>query len=449
MPETVAEHRLVVLAPVLGNVPIGLAQQTRCPEEPLPGLAGFFLGPLAPIAADQDEPVDAQSGARDRGFQLRRIRARARRRCSEPFGLARLEAVQVARTSNRRSPCLPGGARARTRRTRDRDRERARGRRGTTRGRLCCRRRAMTPRSHVQEARSRCVHGRDLEVPRHRIDAERLEPELGEALRVPSFTATGVDRDCSGRKTQLVEEVVEEIRPARVEALLERCMESLFDARERLVRLDDALAHLGIFADTVRRCRGATRFIWRRGGYGRSSASASPPSRRTRARRRWAWRNGSTGAFSESVEAVGRTCSSGSRAGCPCARICACSGRWTLRPRGGETRAGRPWLVLRGDRFEGVLWNGPVLELHLRALERLGPDILERPPRIDAMLDRLRRAATQRGGWGRRCRTSRSSPGSGTCGLPSRCGPQSCRRGGASVRSRRTSVSVLSKWPQL
>jgi endonuclease-8 len=48
--------------------------------------------------------------------------------------------------------------------------------------------------------------------------------------------------------------------------------------------------------------------------------------------------------------------------------------------------------VLRGERAEGVLWNGPVLELHARALARLGPDILERPPRLDAMLARLRRA---------------------------------------------------------
>ena len=64
------------------------------------------------------------------------------------------------------------------------------------------------------------------------------------------------------------------------------------------------------------------------------------------------------------------------------------SGRWALRP-AGEQRAGRPWLVLRGAEVEGVLWNGPVLELHTRALARLGPDILERPPRIDAMLVRL------------------------------------------------------------
>ena len=65
------------------------------------------------------------------------------------------------------------------------------------------------------------------------------------------------------------------------------------------------------------------------------------------------------------------------------------TGRWTLRPRG-ERRSGKPWLVLRGESAEAVLWNGPVLELHTRALGRLGPDILERPPRIDEMLARLR-----------------------------------------------------------
>jgi endonuclease-8 len=64
------------------------------------------------------------------------------------------------------------------------------------------------------------------------------------------------------------------------------------------------------------------------------------------------------------------------------------SGRWTVSPPGGR-RAGKPWLVLRGARAEGVLWNGPVLELHTRAIARLGPDILEQPPRFDAMLARL------------------------------------------------------------
>jgi endonuclease-8 len=67
------------------------------------------------------------------------------------------------------------------------------------------------------------------------------------------------------------------------------------------------------------------------------------------------------------------------------------SGRWSVRPRG-EERRGRPWLVLRGREVEGVLWNGPVLELHTRALARLGPDVLASPPRFDAMVARLARA---------------------------------------------------------
>jgi endonuclease-8 len=67
------------------------------------------------------------------------------------------------------------------------------------------------------------------------------------------------------------------------------------------------------------------------------------------------------------------------------------SGRWSVRPRG-TPRAGRPWLVLRGETVEGVLWNGPVLERHTRALARLGPDILGSPPDLDGMLARLRAA---------------------------------------------------------
>jgi endonuclease-8 len=67
------------------------------------------------------------------------------------------------------------------------------------------------------------------------------------------------------------------------------------------------------------------------------------------------------------------------------------SGRWSVRPRG-ERRAGRPWLVLRGSKAEAVLWNGPVLELHTRALRGLGPDILARPPDVEGMLARLRGA---------------------------------------------------------
>jgi len=65
------------------------------------------------------------------------------------------------------------------------------------------------------------------------------------------------------------------------------------------------------------------------------------------------------------------------------------TGRWTLVPRG-ATRRGRPWLVLRGSRYEGVQWNGPVLELHRRAIARLGPDILAEDPDLDRMVANFR-----------------------------------------------------------
>ena len=93
----------------------------------------------------------------------------------------------------------------------------------------------------------------------------------------------------------------------------------------------------------------------------------------------------------ESVEAVGKNLVLRFEGGIVVRSHLRMSGRWSLRPRG-ERRVGKPWLVLRGERVEGVLWNGPVLELHTRALERLGPDILARPPQLDAMLARMRQA---------------------------------------------------------
>ena len=52
------------------------------------------------------------------------------------------------------------------------------------------------------------------------------------------------------------------------------------------------------------------------------------------------------------------------------------SGRWRLERRGAK-RVGTPWLVLRGREHEGVLWNGPVLEVERRPVRRrLGPDVL-------------------------------------------------------------------------
>jgi endonuclease-8 len=93
----------------------------------------------------------------------------------------------------------------------------------------------------------------------------------------------------------------------------------------------------------------------------------------------------------ESVEAVGKNLVLRFEGGVVLRSHLRMSGRWTVRPRGVEQR-GVPWLVLSGSALQGVLWGGPVLELHLRALVRLGPDILASPPDLDAMLARLRRA---------------------------------------------------------
>src|SRR3954471_3894348 len=93
----------------------------------------------------------------------------------------------------------------------------------------------------------------------------------------------------------------------------------------------------------------------------------------------------------DSVEAIGKNLVLRFEGGVVVRSHLRMTGRWAVRPRG-EARVGRPWLVLRGARAEGLLWNGPVLELHTRALARLGPDILAEPPDLDAMLARMRRA---------------------------------------------------------
>jgi endonuclease-8 len=65
-------------------------------------------------------------------------------------------------------------------------------------------------------------------------------------------------------------------------------------------------------------------------------------------------------------------------------------GRWRVAQRG-AARSGVPWLVLRGREHEAVLWHGPVLELGGDVVRRLGPDILEEPPRLEEMVANLRR----------------------------------------------------------
>ncbi len=98
----------------------------------------------------------------------------------------------------------------------------------------------------------------------------------------------------------------------------------------------------------------------------------------------------------DSVEAIGKNLIFRFQGGVVLRSHLRMSGRWSLRPRC-TPAVGKPWLVLRGSTVEGVLWGGPVLDLHTRALAALGPDILASPPGFDAMLARMRAADGRRG----------------------------------------------------
>ncbi len=98
------------------------------------------------------------------------------------------------------------------------------------------------------------------------------------------------------------------------------------------------------------------------------------------------------GKILESVEAVGKNLLLRFEGGLVLHSHLRMTGRWRVESRGAR-RTGRPWLVLRGDAHEAVLWNGPVLELRRSArLAGLGPDILDDPPDYETMLAGLRGA---------------------------------------------------------
>jgi endonuclease VIII len=91
----------------------------------------------------------------------------------------------------------------------------------------------------------------------------------------------------------------------------------------------------------------------------------------------------------EAVEAVGKNLLLRFEGGVVLRSHLRMRGRWFVRPRGSPI-LGRPWLVLRGERLEAVQVNGPVLELNQRAVRRLGPDILDTAPDVEAMVARVR-----------------------------------------------------------
>ena len=97
----------------------------------------------------------------------------------------------------------------------------------------------------------------------------------------------------------------------------------------------------------------------------------------------------------ESVEAVGKHLLLRFEGGIVVRSHLRMTGRWRVEPRG-KPRTGKPWLVLRGDELEGVLWNGPVLTLETRPIRLLGQDVLADEIDLDAAVARLRGAADHR-----------------------------------------------------
>jgi len=97
----------------------------------------------------------------------------------------------------------------------------------------------------------------------------------------------------------------------------------------------------------------------------------------------------------EAVEAVGKNLLLSFEGGLVLRSHLRMKGRWRVEP-AGRARPGRPWLVLRGARYEAVLWNGPVLELGTGRLRRLGGDILDDPPDLDRIVAALRATPQQR-----------------------------------------------------
>ena len=97
----------------------------------------------------------------------------------------------------------------------------------------------------------------------------------------------------------------------------------------------------------------------------------------------------------ESVEAVGKHLLLRFEGGIVVRSHLRMTGRWRIEPRG-KQRTGRPWLVLRGNELEGVLWNGPVLTLEARPVRRLGQDVLAAEIDLDAAVARLRGAGDHR-----------------------------------------------------
>ena len=121
-----------------------------------------------------------------------------------------------------------------------------------------------------------------------------------------------------------------------------------------------------------RACPRATLCTAPRSGCSRSSGSGSRWSRRIPVRQATGVAQRIDGRVLESVEAVGKNLLLRFEGGIVVRSHLRMTGRWRVEPRG-KARVGLPWLVLRGDELEGVLWNGPVLSLEARNVQPARP----------------------------------------------------------------------------
>jgi endonuclease-8 len=101
------------------------------------------------------------------------------------------------------------------------------------------------------------------------------------------------------------------------------------------------------------------------------------------------------GRLLESVEAKGKNLLLRFEGGLVLRSHLRMNGSWRVVPAGTDP-PGLPWLLLRGDAHQAVLRGGAVPELTDRATRRLGPDILDDPPDVDAMVARFRSAGARR-----------------------------------------------------
>ena len=97
----------------------------------------------------------------------------------------------------------------------------------------------------------------------------------------------------------------------------------------------------------------------------------------------------------EGVEAVGKNLVLRFEGGVTVHSHLRMNGRWRVQLRG--TRLlGQPWLVLRGEKWEAIQRNGPVLALETRFRSRTGPDVLDGDVPTAALVARLRIVAPSR-----------------------------------------------------